>query len=73
MCFTIIPNQHEELYMCKTDFECELGLASGGICLYADLEDLKTCRKCVSECGIVKVRVELVEIVDKGTIFTEKE
>lgn len=52
-----------ELYMCKTDFDHELGNAAGGVKVYSSLEDLAASRPCVTECGIVKVRVEVVEIV----------
>ena len=61
----IVEDQHEELYMCKVDFECELGLAAGGNMVYSSVEDLKECRPCVKECGIVKVRVELVDVVQE--------
>ena len=50
-------------YMCKTDWDYELGEALGGNSIYPSIEDLKKRRKCVSSCGIVKVRVELEEVV----------
>lgn len=56
-----------DLYMCKTDFDYELGNATGGVEVYSSLCDLRRSRPCVYEgdeqCGIVKVRVELVEVV----------
>lgn len=51
------------LYMCKTDYDYELGVAAGGTELYASLKDLKASRPCVKECGIVAVRVEFVRVV----------
>lgn len=53
-------------YMCATDFNWEVGEALGGTTVYASVEDLKHNRKCVEQCGIVKVEVKLVEVVDPG-------
>jgi len=53
----------DELYMCATDFRHELGSASGGVGVYASVSDLKACRPCVDECGIVAVRVEFLRYV----------
>jgi len=44
-------------WMCKTDFDCELGQASGGATVHPSLEDLKDRRKCVYHCGTQQVRV----------------
>jgi hypothetical protein len=52
-------------YMCKVDYECELGAAAGGNVVYPTVEDLKERRRCVDECGIVKVAVSLVEVVQE--------
>ena len=51
-------------YMCATDWYWELGEARGGTKVYCSVSDLKRERKCVSSCGIVKVKVELVEVVE---------
>ena len=51
--------------MCKVDYECELGAAAGGNVVYPTVEDLKERRRCVDECGIVKVAVSLVEVVQE--------
>ena len=59
-------NKCREGYMCKVDFEWEVGEALGGTRIYPSLEDLKENCKCVKECGIVKVRVELLEVVEPG-------
>ena len=72
----ILLNEHEdlELYMCKTDFELELGLAAGGVSVYSSIEDLEEHRKCVKEggCGIVKVTMELVEVIRDDTYYEEE-
>jgi hypothetical protein len=57
--------EDEYLYMCKTDYDYELGNAAGGVPVYSSLADLKEQRSCVRECGIVKVKVTLVEVVEE--------
>jgi len=52
-------------YMCMTDFECEIGMACGGNIVYPSLEDIKKERKCLDQCGIVKVAVVAVEIIQE--------
>jgi hypothetical protein len=52
-------------YMCMTDFDCELGMACGGNIVYPSLKDIKENRKCLDQCGIVKVAVVAVEIVQE--------
>ena len=52
-------------YMCKVDFECELGGALGGNRVYPDIEDLRKQRPCVDQCGIVEVRVYATRIVQE--------
>ena len=53
-------------YMCLTDFECELGMASGGNTVHPSIEDLKKRRTCVSSCGIVEVKVSFSRMVEIG-------
>ena len=53
-------------YMDKIDFECEIGLAQGGNTIYPTIKDLKKNKKCVEECGIVKVEVKLVKVIEEG-------
>ena len=52
-------------YMCKTDYECELGAAKGGNVVYPSVEDLEENLNCVKSgsCGIVKVTVVGVEVL----------
>lgn len=54
------------LYMCKTDFDLELGDACDGARVFPSIEDLKMYCPCVKSCGIVEVRVELVRVVQAG-------
>ena len=50
-------------YMCATDYYHEIG--EGPTCeVYSSVERLKEDRQCVSECGIVKVLVTLVEVTE---------
>jgi hypothetical protein len=53
-------------YMCQTDWNWELGEALGGTTIYPTIEDLKTERKCTDSCGVVKVKIELIEVVEPG-------
>ena len=62
-----MKTEDEIYYMCKTDFEYELGCAAGGNSVYSSLEDLKECRPCVECCGIVAVKIEYVCTVEEGS------
>lgn len=65
-------NKPIEGYMCKTDFDFELGIASDGIEVYSSIEDLKEWRPCVEGCGIVKVEVRLVEVIQPENFEDEE-
>jgi hypothetical protein len=52
-------------YMDMVDWEHELGEAKGGNRVYPSVKDLKECRPCVAECGIVKVEVRFLKVVKK--------
>ena len=55
-------------FMCKVDFDHELGDAAGGIRVYPSVEDLQRCKKCCQEdggCGIVEVEVTVTKVVRK--------
>lgn len=58
-------------YMCMIDFECELGMASGGNLVFPSIENLKENRACVYRCGIVKVKVELDEVIQEQDFEAE--
>lgn len=50
-------------FMCKTDFDFELGEAAGGNVVYAAVEDLVNRRGCTNQCGIVEVEVREICVV----------
>jgi len=50
-------------YMCKTEFDWEIGETTGIYGIYPSIEELKEKRKCVESCGIIKVTISFVEIV----------
>lgn len=50
-------------YMCRTEYDYELGYADGGSLIYNSIDDLKKCRSCLDECGIVEVQIELRRVV----------
>jgi len=58
-----MSKQDETGFMCMIDFEDELYRAAGGTPIYASVEELKEKHDCWKQCGIVAVRVELVEVV----------
>lgn len=60
-------------YMCKTDFECEMGGALGGNTIYPDIDDLKRHASCVAECGIVKVKTFAVEVIQESNYFGDND
>lgn len=59
-------------YMCATDYDHELGVAPWGNGVYPSIEDLRRCRHCVDECGIVKVEVVCVEIIQPSNFSTKE-
>ena len=52
-------------YMCLTDFECELGMACGGNVVYPSEKNLRKHRKCIPTCGIAKVEVTGIEVLQE--------
>lgn len=53
-------------YMCLVDWECEAPFNAEGNRICYSIESLKRVRPCVEDCGIVKVKVSFVEVVQKG-------
>lgn len=52
-------------YMCKTDYDHELGAASDGVRVYPSIKALnehETCTQDGNGCGVVAVSVELVKV-----------
>lgn len=54
-------------FMCKVDWECELGNASGGNTVFPSEADAKKHLKCWEGCGLVEVRVTYIRTVVEGT------
>lgn len=50
-------------YMCKVNFDFELGQSSGGSVIYGSLEELKEKHTCFEECGIVEVEITLKSVI----------
>lgn len=49
-------------YMCGVDYQCELEPDQrDGVPIYSTVEHLKSLRTCWKECGIVKVKIEVIE------------
>ena len=60
-------------YMDLTDFECELGSASDGNKVYPSVEALRKAHaKCIDHCGIIKVKVVPVRIVQEPASYEEE-
>lgn len=53
-------------FMCKVDFEHEVGVAKGAHIIASSVEELKKRRRCVDRCGIVEVEVKLVRVVQES-------
>ena len=53
-------------YMCLTDFEFEVGAASGGNRIFPSEEDLRRHKKCADGCGIAEVRIIGVRVVSEA-------
>lgn len=56
-------------YMCRIAWECELGAAFQGSKIFPSIDSLKNHHKCTDDCGIVKVRVQLLSVVDDGEVL----
>jgi hypothetical protein len=54
-------------YMCAIDWNCELGAAADGNKVYPSVEALRKEHNMADECGIVKVRVSFLEVIEEGT------
>ena len=55
-------------WMCKIDWDHEIGSALGGNTVYPNLEDLKECHS-TKGCGIVRVKVTLEEVIEKSNYW----
>ena len=54
-------------YMCKIDYDYELGNNSDGTLVYPSIEALKECHTCWEGCGIVEVRVSYIKTIVEAT------
>jgi hypothetical protein len=54
-------------YMCRIDWEFEIGNASDGNKIYPCIDSLKKGHPCASECGIVEVVVRFSKMIELGT------
>ncbi len=52
-------------YMDLTDWDYELGEALGGNKIYPSIEDCIENNKCIDECGIIKVEIRAVEVIQE--------
>ncbi|MES3028511.1 MAG: hypothetical protein V4820_11735 [Pseudomonadota bacterium] len=50
-------------FMCKTDWDHEIGYASDGNKVYPSEAAIRRERKCLPECGIVEVEVTIIRVV----------
>lgn len=50
-------------YMCKVDWDYELGEALGGNKVFPSQADLIENKKCTDECGIVEVEIRLKQVI----------
>lgn len=55
--------------MDKVDFDYEIGEALGGNQLFSSEEDLRKRKTCTASCGVVKVEVKLIEVI-QDSCFT---
>ncbi len=53
-----------KVYTCGVDWQHELGEAAGGNRVYASIGDLKRCKKCWDECGIVELEISLYKWIE---------
>ena len=60
-------------YMCKVDYDHELGEAMGGSVVYPSIKDLQRKEKAHDHCGIVKVAVICLKVAVKEKRYTKKE
>ena len=58
-----------EGYMCRIDWDCELGSAADGNKVFPSIDCLKKHHPMASECGIVKVRVDLLDVIEEGDVL----
>jgi len=60
-------------YMCKVDWDHELGSALGGNRIYPSAKNCIEDRGCINECGMVEVEVRLRRVVRRGRFDSPKQ
>jgi len=55
-------------YVCQTDWDYHFPDDWHGVDIYFSEKSIKAHRKCVEECGIVKVKVSFEEVIEKGKL-----
>jgi len=60
-------------FMCLTDWECEIGAASGGNTVHPSVGDIKRSRRCVDGCGIMEVRMTGVKVIQQPILDEDEE
>ena len=55
-------------YVCKTDWDYHFPDDWHGVDIYFSEKSIREHRKCVKECGIVKVKVSFEEVIEKGKL-----
>ena len=62
-------NNSKYVYICGVDWQHELGEVPDFTKVYSSVDDLKNQRTCWKQCGIVKIKVELVEWVIEQNLW----
>ena len=60
-------------YMCKTDFDFELGMAADGNRVFPSVTALRESRSCVDQCGIVEVKVFCTRVVQEENYWGDED
>jgi hypothetical protein len=53
-------------FMCKVDWDHELGEALGGNIIYPSQADLVANKKCTDQCGMVEVEIRLKRVIKES-------
>jgi hypothetical protein len=55
-------------FMCKIEWDYNIGKAASGVTIYPTLETLRRYHGSIEECGIVEVEVSIKEIVEESKV-----
>ena len=59
-------------YVCQTDWDYHFPDDWHGVNIYFSEKSIKEHRKCVEECGIVKIKVSFEEVVQEAIPFGDR-